>query len=251
MGAYKQGEIQEITRFTKPKLAVITAIGSQHLSLFGGKEKLFKAKSEIAKDLPREGRLFIASDIDKILKFRLQRIAACPIEEYPAIPHDPHQTAINAAVAVARYLGLTDETITKALLLLDKPPHLRVQDHARGHEYIDCSYNSNVEGFIAHLHMLRSVKKPKKIVLTSGIIELGGHKELSYRKILEDFPPHTTLYTSDKVFKKVARTSQSRSIVYSPNHTKLCSAVQKILDADTAILVEGRFRADLVSGIIS
>jgi len=251
MGAYKQGEIQEITQFAQPKIAVITAIGSQHLSLFGGKEKLFKAKSEIAQNLPKDGRLFLASDIDKIMKFRLQRITPCPIEEYAVVPHEPHQTAIHAAIAVARHCGLPDETIEKAVLLLDKPSHLRVQHHAKGHAFIDCSYNSNVEGFIAHLHMLRSVKKPKKIVLTSGIIELGGHKELSYRQILENLPPHSTLYTSDKAFKKVARTSQSRSIVYSPSHIRLSSSIQKILDADTVILVEGRFRADLISGIVS
>ncbi len=77
MGAYKQGEIEEITRFATPKIAVITAIGSQHLSLFGGKEALFKAKSEIAKNLPKDGRLFLPANMDKILKRSWNRRCTC------------------------------------------------------------------------------------------------------------------------------------------------------------------------------
>jgi UDP-N-acetylmuramyl pentapeptide synthase len=251
MGAYKQGEIEEITQFAPPKIAVITAIGSQHLSLFGGKEKLFKAKSEIAKKLPKDGRLFLPSSMDKILKFRLQRVAGCPIEEYTDVPNNPHESTLHAAIAVAHYLGVAPDVVQKAVVSIHKPSHLQPQIHPRGHVYIDCSYNSNAEGFIAHMHILRSIKKPKKIILTSGIIELGKYKKDTYIKILQELPPHTSMYTSDKMFKVIARTSQSKSIIYNPSHAKLTALVEKLVDSDSAILVEGRFRADYIAGIVA
>lgn len=251
MGAYKQGEIAEITAFARPKIAIITAMGSQHLSLFGDKEALFRAKSEIVKDLPEDGRLFLASNIDKILKFRFQKLAVCPVEEFEVVSHNPHQTAINAATAVAKYIGIPNESIQRAALSMETPSHLRSQAHPLGYEYIDCSYSSNVEGFIAHLHILRSVKKPKKIVLSSGIIELGKYKKDAYREILGHLPPHSTLYTSDQTFQEVVSKSQSRAVVYSPSHSRLIALIKQNLNTESAILVEGKFRPDLVSEIIA
>ncbi|MBP6994192.1 hypothetical protein KBB12_03045 [Candidatus Woesebacteria bacterium] len=250
IGAYKQGEIDEVVRFTNPKYAVITAIGSQHLSLFGDKEALFKAKSEIALKLPKEGRLFIPSNMDKMLKLRLQRLVSCPIEEYEVVPHDPHESAVRGAVAVARHLGVPENIVQRASTDLIRPKHQLAQHHSRGYVYIDSSYSSNAEGCIAHMQMLRSIKKPKKLMLTSGIIELGRHKKDIYRKILQEFPPHTTMYTSDKMLKDVARSSQSRHIIYSPSHAKLTAMVEKVLDSESAILIEGRFRSDYIADIV-
>lgn len=251
MGAYKRGEIEEITRFASPKIAIVTAIGTQHLSLFGGKEALFKAKSEIVKALPKDGRLFLASSIDRILKLRLERLAACPTEQYDTVPNDPHESALHAAIAVARYLKVPEETIQKAAQSLTKPPHLLAQAHRAGHTFIDCSYSSNVEGFIAHMHMLRSLKKHKKIILTSGIIELGKHRKYSYSQILQALPAHTTFYTTDRTFQHAATPTQARSIVFRPSISALIALIEKELDSDSAILIEGRFRPDYLAGIIA
>lgn len=251
MGAYKRGEIEEVIRFTDPKYAVITAIGSQHLSLFGDKEALFKAKSEIALKIPKDGRLFIPSNMDKMYKLRLQRLVNCPIEEYDVVEHDPHESALRGAVAVARYLGVPEDILQRAPDDLIRPRHQLAQHHPKGYVYIDSSYSSNAEGFIAHMRMLRSIKKPKKLILTSGIIELGKHKKDVYRQILQEFPPHTTMYTSDKMLKDVARSSQSRLITYNPSHAKLTAMIEKVLDSESALLIEGRFRADYIADIIA
>lgn len=47
MGAYKKGEISESTKIARPDIAVVTALSNQHLSLFGGLEKLYQAKFEL------------------------------------------------------------------------------------------------------------------------------------------------------------------------------------------------------------
>lgn len=251
MGAYKAGEIAEIADVMKPKIAVITAIGTQHISLFGGKEKLFKAKTEIVHKLPKDGYLFIPDSMDKLIKMRIKRITPCPVVEYQTFPHDPHATALSAAKEVAKKVGFTDQEIEKAIIRIEKPLHVSPQTHPRGHMYIDCSQSSNVEGFISHLHTLKAVHKSKKMVLTSGVIELGAHKKEAYLRILQALPSHTTLYTTDKTFKTLAiGTPQSRWVVHQRSQRALISAVHKALTAETIILVEGRFRPDYLDQIL-
>ncbi|MBI2051684.1 hypothetical protein HYT33_02890, partial [Candidatus Roizmanbacteria bacterium] len=56
IGAYKKGEIAKACKIIKPKFAIITAIGNQHLDLFGSKKNLILAKKELLDVLPKEGR---------------------------------------------------------------------------------------------------------------------------------------------------------------------------------------------------
>lgn len=55
MGAYKKGEIAQLCNIVKPQIGVITAVSSQHLSLFGGLQKTMEAKYELIESLPRYG----------------------------------------------------------------------------------------------------------------------------------------------------------------------------------------------------
>lgn len=55
MGAYKKGEIKKSTQLAKPDISIITAIGPQHISLFGNMKNLFQAKYEIVENLKKKG----------------------------------------------------------------------------------------------------------------------------------------------------------------------------------------------------
>lgn len=55
MGAYKIGEIKEISDLVGPNMGVITGIEEQHLSLFGSFENILKAKFELIESLPKGG----------------------------------------------------------------------------------------------------------------------------------------------------------------------------------------------------
>ncbi len=252
MGAYRRGEIAHIVKFTHPSIAVITALGTQHLALFGSKERLFQAKSEIALSLPPDGRLFVASSIDRMYRLRLTKLAPCPVEEYESVPHDPHTSALHAAQAVARYLGISEEEITRAVERMEKPATITPHTHPRGYEYIDSSYSSNVDGFISHVHLLKSLRKRNKIVLTSGIIELGGYRGEAYRRILSEMPSHVVVYTTDRTLSsEAARSRKASQVVYHKSSYGLFDHVCRLLDSDTAILIEGKFRQDFVDRIIS
>jgi len=250
MGAYKVNEIKTICNFVYPQIGIITGIGTQHLALFGSKEELFYAKSELGMALPPEGMLFIASSLDKIQKLRLKKLVKCPIFEYEAVVNDPHQSAINASIAVARHLKIPHEAIQTTISHMVKPIHLKPRLHTSGYSIIDSSYSTNANAFVAHIQILKTVHKSKKIILTSGIIELGKEKENIYKEILNALPAHTMLYTSDKTFQKVASPSQAKVVIYNSNQHRLIDIVKKSLSSDVAILIEGRFRSDILSDII-
>lgn len=55
MGAYVQGEIERICQLTPPQIAIVTALGPQHLERFGTVENIVEAKYELVKNLPADG----------------------------------------------------------------------------------------------------------------------------------------------------------------------------------------------------
>ena len=63
MGAYKVGEIAEICRLTPPTRAILTAIGNQHLDLFGSHENLLRAKKELLQAVSATGVCYVNRSI--------------------------------------------------------------------------------------------------------------------------------------------------------------------------------------------
>lgn len=55
MGAYVRGEIQGISKLTRPTISIVTEVGPQHLERFGSLENIAIAKYEIIKALPSDG----------------------------------------------------------------------------------------------------------------------------------------------------------------------------------------------------
>ncbi len=55
MGAYVEGEIQDICDLTRPTISIVVEVGPQHLERFGTLEKVASAKYEIIKALPPDG----------------------------------------------------------------------------------------------------------------------------------------------------------------------------------------------------
>lgn len=58
MGAYKRGEIAQMSAMVKPQVGIVTAINAQHLDLFGDLNTTMKAKYELIQGLS-EGKIAI------------------------------------------------------------------------------------------------------------------------------------------------------------------------------------------------
>ncbi len=66
MGAYKRGEIANLCKIAKPKIGILTYIGTQHLELFGGKDNITQAKYELIESLPQDGTAILNTDNEVI-----------------------------------------------------------------------------------------------------------------------------------------------------------------------------------------
>ena len=62
MGAYGEGSIRKLCRLTPPRAAIITAVGEMHLERMGEKENIYRAKSELAQEVPQDGILVCNGD---------------------------------------------------------------------------------------------------------------------------------------------------------------------------------------------
>ncbi|MFN3822295.1 MAG: glutamate ligase domain-containing protein, partial [bacterium] len=88
-----------------------------------------------------------------------------------------------AAVALADSLGVPRELFPTVLSQLKPIPHrLSLSKLPQGVTIIDDSYNSNPIGARDALEVLRSITSGRRVLITSGMIELGSQeKEANYQ----------------------------------------------------------------------
>lgn len=205
MGAYRVGEIALLCEIVRPTIGVITAIGEQHLALFGSREAIVEAKGELFAALPKDGHAFVNSDNE--LAAGLLRRCVCPvtrvgtgghtdvaatdIEETTegirlrtldttfSLPlHGTHNvTNVLLAIAVARSLGMVPGAIADALRSFQPLSGTFQVKTVSGITLLDDTYNSSPLSFSAAIEWSRFQPGKKKILVTSGIIELGEAEE--------------------------------------------------------------------------
>jgi UDP-N-acetylmuramoyl-tripeptide--D-alanyl-D-alanine ligase len=94
-----------------------------------------------------------------------------------------HTDNIGLAFATACTMGIEPQIVINALKTVPQIPHrLEVKKLNKGY-LIDDAYNSNPLGFRSALDLLFLVgKKRRKILITPGMVELGGaHDEIHYQ----------------------------------------------------------------------
>lgn len=70
MGADRPGDIQYLTRFIKPQIAVVTAVGPVHLEFFKTLENIVYEKSALLKNLTKDDWAILNADEEKVLKMK-------------------------------------------------------------------------------------------------------------------------------------------------------------------------------------
>jgi UDP-N-acetylmuramoyl-tripeptide--D-alanyl-D-alanine ligase len=189
-GAYKKGEIELLTKFFKPNIAVITGITEQHLGLFGDKVGLVAAKSELLKALPLNSYVFYNAD-DTGVKGMVK-----PFLELKLIPHEKidmrktnligshFQVNVGLAVAVARHFGLNNNQIEKSLdNFVPGEEFISLKRMGNRATLIVDDKTSNPAGFEAAIGLLRSMKANKKAIIASGVVDLGDESTRIHRKL--------------------------------------------------------------------
>jgi len=211
MGAKQRGDIAEIVDFTRPHVAVLTAIGPAHLESFGSMDNVRRAKYEIVEGLREDGVAVMNTDDPEVRalaedtkRAKVIRYGLDPTGSPQVSAHGVETTSegtsfqivdtrtgeevaatttlvgrhsignVLGAVAVALETGRSLAELVGPIRRLTAVEHrLQIIKGAGGVTVIDDAYNSNPDGAAAALEVVDDMPGGHKVVVTPGMIELG------------------------------------------------------------------------------
>ena len=216
------GQIRWLGEAVRPDIAIITCISDVHLSHFGSREDILKAKSEIFENLRPSGLAVLNGDDELLTTLKPDcETAFCgyggipgvhqydaQVERYEGhgmeslsctiatrkdtyfleIPSPAAHMASLAsmAVVVAERLGLTKEEIARGIASYAPADNrLRVEQLPDGRRMINDSYNANPASVRADLHILARHAGGKRIAMLGDMTELGSAEESGHRSVGE------------------------------------------------------------------
>ncbi len=201
MGAYARGEIGLLCDIARPTIGIVTAVGDQHLALFGSEEAIAQAKGELIASLPPKGHAFLNGD-QPLVRSMVDR-ASCPVtlvgtggrldveafditeteagiqfrtqDTLLLLPMRGTHNVVNVllAVSAAQHLGIRLPRIAE-LLRSFRPPHQTFSVRTEGTvTVLDDTHNSSSSSMRAAIAWARTQPQEKKTLLAAGLIELG------------------------------------------------------------------------------
>jgi UDP-N-acetylmuramoyl-tripeptide--D-alanyl-D-alanine ligase len=195
MGTYGPGEIEDLTRWIRPDVAAMVAIGPVHLERFRTLERIVAAKSEI---LDRAGIGVIAVDHPLLAGLAAERAGTMDLitvsgdgadarvtvrdgliriddVEVGKVPADVFSVNLAVAFGIGLAIGLEPADMMSRLDGLPRPQHRQTVSHSdRGFSVIDDTFNSNPAGATVALGLLSRIGDGgRKVVVTPGMVELG------------------------------------------------------------------------------
>lgn len=208
MGMRGLGQIQYLTQFITPDLAVITNIGVAHLELLGTRENIAKAKLELADALPAGGRALMNGDEPLLYGARPQKecyyfglsahndYRAEEIEGnrftlcYPqgalkiALQVEGEHQVMNALAAfgVGHLLGIDPALLKEGIESFAGDGTRQFTETVGGVTVIDDSYNASPDSMRAALKVL-AAKEGRKVAVLADMLELGTYEEEGHRQV--------------------------------------------------------------------
>ncbi|MGN1200740.1 MAG: Mur ligase family protein [Candidatus Caccovivens sp.] len=205
MGARRKGDIEFLAKYVGVDFAIITPIGNCHLETFGTLENIENTKYELcenAKDVvifngkskstkklfaryPRKKFLvctknsFAYAKNIKTSSNGSEFVMVIDQKEFVCKTKLLGKSNIDnivVASAMAYLLGESLFSISKAISSLKPVPHRLELIKGDFADVVDDSYNSNFDGFMQALQILKAFKG-KKVVVSPGIVELGTKQE--------------------------------------------------------------------------
>lgn len=222
-GAYIPGEIARICKLVEPKISMVTAVGPMHLERFGSMENVVKAKYEIVESLPPDGVCVFNGDDplvrdmaergypqNRLLITRQEQAGARLVADNIRMTadgldfdvrdtqtgekvamHAPlygHHNVSNILMAagVAITLGLSLKEIGLRVATLEPAEHrLHRRVMPDGTILIDDAYSANPVGTQTALEVLALQQAGRRVVISSGMFELGPISDEENRKLGE------------------------------------------------------------------
>ena len=201
------GEIELISKYAQPDIAIITNVGTAHIGRLGSRENIAKAKCEIAKFLKSDGTLIalnqditkntVEYDGEKIF-YSLNDVKILEKKQsYTKFKYKGFEYELNvdgdynvenslSAIETGFKLKMTYEEIKKGIASY-KPIEKRWETEKIGNfTVINDSYNANPDSMRASVKTFAELYK-NPIVVLGNMGELGGNEVELHREVGEYF----------------------------------------------------------------
>lgn len=279
MGAFKRGEIKELCDLVKPKYGILTKIGVAHLESFGSQENIQKGKFELIESLPSDGIGVLNGDDELQLKYKLKNKVKTVWIGIENENVDVRATNIKlnsdgttfdcifkgdkkkykfetkllgkaniynilAGIALGKELGLNIKQLQMGVKKVKAVEH-RLELKKMGIiNIIDDAYNANPDGTKMALDVLENMPG-KKIVISSGMIELGDksyelNKELgTYMSKKTDIAILLGKEQTKPIYDGLISKKFKKSNIYVlDNINEAFELVNKLVKEETYVLVQ-------------
>lgn len=205
MGAYAVGEVELLANVVQPTMGVVTLVSNQHLALFGSEDAILESNRELVRALPASGHLFLNGDdhVTHSLK-TIRHLPTTTVGRSAAntlVAHDAEETEnglqfrtlnhtfrtslhgvhnvtnILLAIAVAQHLGVAATRIGELLANAHGPARTFTVRKDNGITVLDDTHNASERSARAAIAWARERTEKVKVLIFSGIIELGPEQE--------------------------------------------------------------------------
>jgi UDP-N-acetylmuramoyl-tripeptide--D-alanyl-D-alanine ligase len=272
MGMNHFGEIEYLTKLTRPNVAIITNAAASHLDGVGDVAGVARAKAEIFLGLARDGTAILNRDDQffnywreqirqhKMLSFGFHPEADIKVTLHEAgltqhltlhtpkgdidiyLPllgkHNVQNTLAAAAAALA--VGVDLNVIKKGLeCIVPAPGRMQMHTLANGVKIIDDTYNANPFSLQAAVDTLATFSG-KKVLVLGDMKELGNDTKSLHmnagKKIRDAGIDH--LFTYGELSTNTAQ-AFGEGAHHFTDQDKLVSAVKPLLQNTTTVLIKG------------
>ena len=276
IGASKLNDIDYLSKILQPNVGLITNIGNSHLESLKNIDGVFKVKSEIVKNIKKNGFLVVPNDnkkhLNKWKKMRsdittisfgmkddsdfypidvkikqnglsflvTSRLLEKPIKISSSLEGVHNVKNILSACAVHYCLGQNLQDFSKSISL-SKLDNLRQVKNKwlKGSTLIDDSYNANPDSTKKSIDLLSNYNK-KTVLLLGDMLELGRYKNKLHKEVGE--------YAKSKGISKLIAFGNltrhsidgfGKNGIFFNDETKLKNYLRKNITSKNVILIKG------------
>ena len=276
IGASKLNDIDYLSKILQPNVGLITNIGNSHLESLKNIDGVFKVKSEIVKNIKKNGFLVVPNDnkkhLNKWRKMRsdittisfgmkndsdfypinvkikqnglsfliTSRLLEKPIKISSSLEGLHNVKNILSAFAVHYCLGQNPQDFSKSISL-SKLDNLRQVKYKwiKGSTLIDDSYNANPDSTKKSIDLLSNYNK-KTVLLLGDMLELGRYKNNLHKEVGE--------YAKSKGISKLIAFGNltrhsidgfGKNGIFFNDETKLKNYLRKNITSKNVILIKG------------
>lgn len=285
MGAYRKGEIASSVEMVKPEAAMITALGNQHIELFGSLDNIKEAKFELIDYVYHNNGIIVANkdsfplvnafeqrnihptwyalnanDISLVateisyenndgqigMTFRLKDVPFfAPVIGRGAL------TTLLGVITMAQKYELSLEEIScacKNLPVLPGTMNLQIGKH--GTIVIDDTYNASVGAVESGLQTLLDLPVDQRVLVFKDIEDLGDQKLVEHRNLAIKIAQSCTVVYIQPSDVSEEMISVIRSVNTACKILQSQSELVNLLSSKTAILAEGRGAQHILTQIL-